>query len=395
MRPYVYVAISMLSFSLLTGCWDKSELTEFGYVQAVAIDRTEEGKVKLTTHFYNPTGGTETGGTKMGGADKTYQRSINIQTEADTVFEAVRDIPIHLGRKAKWDHMRIILIGEQLSRKQNVSEILDYFSRDHEPRATVLTLIAAGEAGDYLNTKPFIEQTVGQQFRKIEESTARYSAKSSRVPLFELAIQLKGESEVAMVPYIYKNESTQKIFVAGIALLKKGKLTGSILSSKDTGSLLMLINKYKSGILEYPCTETTGEKKTRKESYEIYSLDTKVTTSIKENEVTIHVLTKIKGAVGELRCSSLKSIEEGRQIENKINELVKRDILKVTQLLQKERMDAIGIGNQIYRKNPSLWKRWKPSWNERFAESRFEVVVETKILNTGMDVGTPFGEKGG
>lgn len=387
MRLRLIVVLPVLSCFLLTGCGDKAELTEFGYAQAVAIDQAKDGKFELTTHFYNPTSGGETGT-----ADAQRKRGFNITTRADTVFEAARDIPIHFGRKAKWDHMRIILIGEEIARKEDVGDVLDFFSRDHEPRATVLTLITKGKASDYLNVKPFIENTIGQQLRKIEESAIHYSAKTMSTPLLELAIQLKNETGIAMIPYVYSSsiDNPKELTVAGVAMLKKGKLNGSIVTPTDTQRLLMLIDKYEGGVIEIPCNGMSEEKQKAKESLEVLSLKTKVTPTVKDDEVTVRVMTRIKGSVGELRCSSLKTKDEALRFRDTVKKTVESELREVVKYFQKRQMDAFGIGDQIYRMNPSLWKSMKPDWGERFASSRFEINVEVDILNTGMGVGTPF-----
>ncbi|MBP1964568.1 Ger(x)C family spore germination protein [Paenibacillus aceris] len=384
------VVLGLLLLFVLPGCWDKAELTEYAFVQAVAIDQSESMEFELTIHSYNPSSGAE-----VSGAIKQVKKGINIKTKADTIFEAVRDIPIHLGRKAKWDHMRVILISDKVARNQNVGEILDFFSRDHEPRSSVLLLISEGNAGDYLEIKPFIENTIGQQLRKIEESATKFSAKTSTVPLLDLAIQMQSETGTAMVPYIHKDNPPNYVSVAGIALLKKGKMVSGIVTPFDTQRLLMLMNKYESGILEIPCPADSSEKKKLKESIEVNTLDTKVTPIIKGKEVTVSVVTKIKGSVSELHCSVLKSKEDDKRFEDRIKKMVEHDIQRTITILQKDKMDIIGVGNKIFRKNPVLWKKLKPTWEERFAEMKFNVDVEITVLNTGLNAGTPFSEGGG
>ncbi|CAG7613675.1 Spore germination protein B3 [Paenibacillus solanacearum] len=384
MRPRLTIAFCSIMLFILSGCGDKAELTEFGFVQAVAVDLTDKGTIALTTHFYNPTGGGETNV-----AVKQGQRGLNIRTEGDTTFEAVRDIPIHLGRKAKWDHMRIILIGEAIARSQSLGEVLDYFSRDHEPRATVLVLLTKGSAAGYLHVAPFIEYTIGQQLREIEDSGSRYSAKTTKIPLLDLAIQLRSEAGVAALPYVYSQNAEKKILsVAGIALLKDGKLSGNILTPSNTQYWLMLTDRYKSGVIEFPCGDDT--KKNGKESLEVMSLKTIVKPVILNDTLEIRVRTKIKGSVSELQCSSLDTKEETDRFEDHIKKTVERGMRNMIAVLQKRQLDALGIGDQIYRKNPQLWRRWKPDWGERFAQSRFVIELEVNVLNTGMTVGNPF-----
>ncbi len=258
-RRSIRVALLLVSAALLlSGCWDKAELIEFGYVQAVAIDKSMNESIELTTLFYNPSGhGESTGMTAQ------PKMAIPIVTEADSVFEAVQDIPLHFGRRAKWDHMRIIMISEELARSMPLGEILDFFSRNSEQRATVLLLITKGKAKDYIMIKPYIEYTIGQQLRKIEDTVSRYSAKTTKLPLYELAIQLMGQTNTAMLPYAYTTANSNDIVVAGIALFKDQLLTGNIVTPSDTQPLLMLLDRYKQGIIELPCPATDGKKKKR------------------------------------------------------------------------------------------------------------------------------------
>ncbi|BBH20154.1 putative spore germination protein YfkR [Paenibacillus baekrokdamisoli] len=387
MKPLTSTLISLLILTLTTGCWDNNELDEYGYVQAVAIDRIKDHQIQLTTHFYNPS-------SKMGkgGGSKSPQKGINIRTSGETIFEAIRDIPMKFGRKAKWDHMRVILLGEQLAKTQSISEVLDYFSRDQEPRGTVLVLVAEGVAGDFLEVQPFIEQTIGQQFKKMVTSGAYYSAKASRIPLYELAIQLKSPSKTSAIPYIHKSSSKDEAVVSGVGLIKDGKLV-DILGVRDTEAFMMLLNNYNNGILEFPCIDGTKGQVQNKESFEVLSLNSKVTPKVNGNEVTVNVKIIIKGTIGELRCSRLKSKKDVQRFENNISDQIEKEIQHVILIFKRQKLDAIGIGNQIYRRNPKLWKRLEPIWDKQLTQNRFHVKVDVGVLSTGMNVGTPFGTK--
>ncbi|TVY11129.1 Ger(x)C family spore germination protein [Paenibacillus cremeus] len=369
---------------VLSGCWDKFELIEFGFVQAIAIDQTEDGKIELTSHFYKPAGGGE-GGT----APVKEKGPINIRTTGDTIFDAIRDIATYLGRKAKFDHMRVILISEQVAKTNNIEDILEFFSRDHEPRATFPIMITMGRASSYLDEKPFIENTMGQQLRKMEETTSRYSGKTVKTNLLELAIQMKSEVGIARFPYVYrmKNE-LEPINVAGIAIVKKGKLA-DIVSPEESAELLMMTDQYEGGIIKVPCHDQGTTKQGKMDSFEVDRVETKLITAVEENSLRIRVKTKIKGAVGELHCAPIVTNEEEKKFSDHVQEKVTQEIKKVVEHLQKKKLDAIGIGNQIYRKDPSLWKRWKKDWDERFARSQLEIAVDVTVTDTGMNVGKP------
>ncbi|MNB81073.1 Spore germination protein B3 precursor [compost metagenome] len=388
MRRWIAVTLSIPLVLLTSGCWDKTELTEFGYVQAVALDKGEQGKIALTTHFYNPSSGEGTGGDSK----KTPAKGISIRTEANTVFEAIRDIPIRYGRKAKWDHIRVILIGEELAKEEDIREVLDFFSRDQEPRPTVPVMIAGGNAGDLFKIKPFIESTIGQQLQELLKAGAKYTAKTSKIPFFDLALQFMGETDVENLPYVKGTGSSRVITASGVALLKNGKLA-RIVSPADTESLMMLLNKYENGIIEFPCPESSEEDKRRMESFEVMSLKTKIKTDTKRERAVIHISTRIGGSPGELTCTTIKTEKDEERLEDHIQKCVESRLQKVIAAFQEQKMDVIGAGDQIYRKNPRLWKRWKPTWDKRFAESEVDIHVDVNITDEGMKSTTPFGKK--
>jgi len=75
---------------------------------AIALDKGKGGVLELTTQIYRPTN------TKsVSGGTYKQARNLLIRTSDDSLFEAIRDIPLHLGSKAKWSHLRIILVGER------------------------------------------------------------------------------------------------------------------------------------------------------------------------------------------------------------------------------------------------------------------------------------------
>ncbi|MFS0724317.1 Ger(x)C family spore germination protein [Paenibacillus sp. 1P07SE] len=379
--------LALCALLLLTGCWNKYELTDWIFVQAAAIDKTEDDKIRLTTYFYRPTGGTN----EEGGAAPINSAYASVQTEAKTLHEAVRDILMHAGRKAQWSHMRVILIGEPLAKERNIKEILDFFARDHEPRGTVSIQITNGAASPYLNKKPLIEQTLGQEFKHSEAETQRFAGKSLSSTLLELSIQLLSESNVGVLPYVYNDKLNPTILtVGGVALLRDGKLKKVLPADTGTEALLMLMNKYKEGVIEYTCEDKADRQGT--ESFEVTRFQSKIRPVLKGNEVSVVISVKAEGIIGELRCSQLITPEDEQAITLKIQKTIEAQMKETMQLLQKQKLDAIGIANKIYARHPYKWKKLKPEWEQRFAELSVDYDIKVKISGTGMNTGKPFGE---
>ncbi|MFD0672818.1 Ger(x)C family spore germination protein [Cohnella sp. GCM10027633] len=390
MTRHALIVVVLVAVISCAGC-DKAELTAYGFTQAIAIDLLDDGQVAITTLFYNPSGNGEQG-TKP---DK--KNGIRIRTEAPTLFEAVRDIPLLFGRKAKWDHMRVILIGEEVARRKDVGEMLEFFYRDHEPRTTVPLLLTQGRAGDYLAVKPYIENTIGQQLKRIEEMSVSYSAKTIRTRLLELAIELKSQTGIATLPYLYRLPGTNEVAVSGVALLKGGKLAGGVLSSARTRALIMLLDEFENGVVDAPCGDPRGEgssdERPGRESFEVLRLHSKLTPVLQGDELTIRTRIEMTLSTNELRCSSIATPEEEKAFRSRIEESVDANVRDIIAELQRRRADAIGIGDRIYRRSPRRWKELKPQWDAIFASARVETSVKVDIISTGMSIGKPFSSR--
>jgi spore germination protein KC len=382
----IVIAVSFLIF--LSGCWNSLELTDLSYVMGIGIDQTEEGQIELTTQMYSPT---QTMGAQGGGAtqERTYFSTI---TKDESVFEAMRDIPLRVGRKAQLSHMRIILIGEKFARENDISDVLDFFYRDHEPRFKTHVLITKGRTGEYWNIKPFIERTAAQQIRMIQRSGTSFSSKSKETRILDLALELNYPVKLATVPYIERvNDNPESIVSTGLAIISDGKMNDRI-STADVHNLLILTDDYKSGTIEYPCQDKENQQKNRKDSLEVTQLKTKLSPNFSANPPTIHFSTKVEGHIGEFKCFTMTTDKERQELQVHIENSLKAQLEAFITYLQDEKLDVIGIGNTLYRKDPKLWKKNKENWEQIFSEINFEIDVQVIIKSTGMTTGADLTE---
>ncbi|MBD2868920.1 Ger(x)C family spore germination protein [Paenibacillus arenilitoris] len=364
---------------LLPGCWSKYELTDRGFVMGVALDLGKTGKIDMLTQVYRPAS------VDMNKTTATGVSSINIKTSDDTVNEAIRDIPLHLGRKAQWSHLRVIIVGERLARTMPLGKLLDLFYRDHEPRSSVSLMISKGRAADLLEKKPLIEQTSAQQFLRTEEASYKNSAKTVDTSLLKFMLESKGATRDAAVAYVYESKEDKNMFsAAGLALFKNGVMKTVMPASKVEG-LLMLRNKYKSGIVEFPCEGSTKEM----ETVEVLSLNVKARPGVKDGRTSVSVAVEGNVSIGELKCTKIVTLEDEAAYLGKVEQAVKKQLESAISFLQKNQMDVIGIGNKIYRKNPGMWKKMEKDWGRQFAAIPFQFEVKLRLMTSGTTIGKP------
>ncbi|MCA0758072.1 Ger(x)C family spore germination protein [Paenibacillus sp. N4] len=374
-KLYTKLLLSAMVLLSLTGCWSKLELPERAFIMSLGVDEGKNGNIQLTAQLYKPNTGLKE---KKGG-----DAFVNVQSEDETMFETVRDLTLHMGRKVHWSHMRIIVISEQYAKNRGLSEILDFFYRNSELRLTSYVHIAKGKASEYMTTKPLIENTLGQQLLTIQEVAYKYSGKTANVTLLDLGFQMKGQVDDAMIPYLYKRKRiTSTTPVAGAALLKKGKMIGK-LSSKDMESVLMLRDEYVHGVFEIPCPDQPK----RKETVQIISTNTQLSPEIKNKSLTVKASVTLEGTIAELKCSKITTNEEEVKFINEIKSFIEQELQKSYKVLQRKKIDVLNLGNIIYRRHPAVWNSVKKDWDSIFASSKLVIQSDVRIINTGTITG--------
>ncbi|WP_274649823.1 Ger(x)C family spore germination protein [Paenibacillus humicola] len=384
-RLPLILAISALA---LTGCGDRAELPERAFVMGAALDESKNGKVLVTLQVYKPSQTIQAKG-------KSVNPYINIKAMDDTVAEAIHDITTHLGRKAQFSHMRVLLISERLVRKIKLASLLDFFYRDREPRMTSITIVTRGAASPYFDTKPFIESTSSQQYFLSERFASRFAGKSFESSLLKLAISLRSQTRSAGLPYmsLSPEEAGREPKVSGVAVIQDGLMKDRLTGTENEG-LLMLMNKYKGGVIEVPCAEIkAGRPPQAHEAVEVLNL--KADRSVGITAEGVNVAYKVRATVSavELPCSNIDDIAGEREFEARVSDEINREMKLALRHLQRDKTDLLDIGNDVYRARPGLWKKWKSDWPERFASIKVRFDTDTLLLTQGRISGKPILEE--
>lgn len=380
---------SMLGLPL-AGCGDRAEIPQKGFVMGLALDEVPGEAIGLTVQIFKPS-------QNIVGRGKPEKASINIKTDDESVIEAVRDITIHLGRKAQWSHMRIILVSEALARKQSILRLLDFLYRDHEPRLTTHLIVTKGEAAAYMETAPYIENSVSQQYFLSEKFSHTMTGKSVSANLLQLALQSRSPSAVAMLPYLYERDSQGESAptVAGAAILVDGRLREVIPAGLLEG-VLMLDDGYQNGIVEVPCSaDPSYQRAQREDSVEV--LSTKTEMQVRPAGDHLHLIFRLKAvtALSELVCGRTLAQEQEQALERRIEKAIAQTMSESMDWLLQKQLDVVGAGDRLFERHTELWRQWKPDWPRPFARSTYEVHAEATILTSGTNIGKSINDRTG
>lgn len=370
----LYILLGLVLFT--TGCWDRVEIEERGFVVGAGIDVTadDQGRDKyvLTFQFVVPSGlqGKEKGGVNGGGGEEAY---FNLSSPGNTIFKAIRDMSYRTSRSPYLQHLRMILISDKLARQGGFAKALDLFLRDHEMRRAAKVMIVDGHTHALLNVKPKNEKLPIMYF----ESVANNPMKSSRIfpptNIGEVQSYMISKQSFSL-PRITRMDG--EVTVAGAAVIngEHMQLQG-YLNADETSGLNLIKGKAQDGVLEF---RMGGDFV----AYEIKSSRSTIRADVsdpKRIKFSIHI--EMEGNVGEAQLSeNVMDSNQIAEIEQRTeDELFRLTTATIHKLQHEYKTDAIGLGVFLNQEHHAVWEQVKEVWDrEANYFSRCEINIETK-----------------
>jgi len=372
----------------LTGCWDRVEIEDRGFVVGAGIDladeeEAEEGQYILTYQFVIP-GGLQAREGDSNNGSSSKKAYFNLSSAANTMFGATRKLSYQTSRSPYLQHLRMILISRKLSESGELASVLDVFLRDHEMRRATKIMVTEGEAREVLETNPKNEKLPVMFF----ESTSLNPTKSSSIfpptNIGDVQAYILSKSSFAL-PIIRKHGN--EVSVSGAALFDNAQRLKGFLNEEETSGLNILRGTAKDGVIEVRVNDEYI-------AYEIKGLRQTIQADVSDPEhirFTIHL--ELEGNVGEtqerldlLSPHQLAELEE--KTEQKVIRLTNGTL---TKLQQEFRVDVLDLGDELNRRHHALWQSIKDDWEQGeryFSRCDIEVKVRAKIRIVGSTLET-------
>jgi len=373
MKKVKVVCLVTLIFSMvfLTGCWNYREIDTMNIVSGLAIDKGEQGlKYHLTFEVL------DLSSTPAQGATKTKQ----LESEGDTVFDAVRNIVKSSQKKLFFSDCKAIVISSDLA-KEGLSPILDWFNRDAEPRITLDLIISKDKtAADILKSETSQDEIASYKISNMLDHDISFLGKDPEIELYQAYNLLGGKGVSLILPSIKTSilKSGNTLDLAGTAMFKKDKLIG-FLDNDESKFLLFVKDKISGGILLANIDSSENNI-----SLEIVNSQTKVTPVISNDKVTIKIDIKTKVAMGEDNTGGDKLTETAIQdIQKNAEKQLIAGVKGIIEKVEKEYdSDIFGFGTSVFQSNPGFWKKIEPDWDKIFSTLKCQISAQIKIENT-------------
>lgn len=402
----------LISFFLLSGCYDANEPNNIAYVVALGIDTTDEENIyEFTIQFAKTTqisGGSGEDGGKEG---SDIVEVINIK--APSIYSGISIANQVVSKKFTLAHTKLIVISEETAKK-GVTNLFDTFGRNSDIRPNIYMSVSNCKAKDYLEAvKPVAEINPVTYYRLIYES--EYGGYVPKIILKDFYFQLDGKDKQNVLPLSGVNENNNydkndtttnnqieinrmgfnyllKKYTAGnIDVNKKNasEVIGMAIFSGDkmigimdnTESLLynILRGSFDSGYISYYNSKTPSVPLTISVEQE-----KKPQISVKINNGKPQIKIKLF-LEGQLISESAKNpieyeIENTEymietETENAVNDFLKHTI--------EYNSDIIGFG-QHAKKNFLTYDEFeKYNWYSHYHESEFDINVTFKLGRIG------------
>jgi Ger(x)C family germination protein len=351
----------------LAGCWDQHQLVNKTLVNGISFDLTDEGKIHLTARDLNIE-------SKGGGQFEIKDELLS--AERPTIVGLGIDIDSMSAGQVDYSQAHILLIGDELA-KQGIHQILDNFYRGKDSNTASKIAITKGKAEDILSTEKdkspiafFILQTI----EGAEKATLLPDEK-----IFTVWTKILSPGKDFILPYLEKSDS-DKIAIAGVALMNKDKFSGKTLSKEQSTLLLLLLDKFKKTnfmplILNEESEDQSIGFSTRKMKR---NMEIKVDKTSGDITCTIEISLQVEV---NTYPQNLKEDLNIKKLNKEISAELTKQAKEITAILLEANSDVFGIEMKIANRHPDVSKEM--NWDEDYKNVKIEPKVNVEIIKTG------------
>ena len=383
------IIILLIPIFFLTGCYDYRELSDLAIITAVSIDKVDDN-LEVTIQVVNPKKEQDTTSTNE-------PDFVTYTSYAKTVQEALRKVVNDSPAKLYASHMELLVISEEVA-KNYLNEILDFFSRDLEPRSEINIFIAknANPKDELSVITPLINLPSTKILSSLESNveylgtsqdiTLNYVVDNYLNPYKELTLpilELKGDVNEGEKKDNTSNVETEaSLVLSNIGIFKDNKFI-TYLSEKESQGINFILNNINSTIIKYECESN------KYLVSEILKSNTSLKANLEKNIVEINL--EGDATISEITCNvDIKNVNTVKNIKENIDSTIE-NIVEETfyNIRDKYNTDVFNFRDLYYKTDFKYFKEnYKDNWyNETFPKLEIEVNANYKLYEKGSTLG--------
>lgn len=353
----------------LTSCSDSSDIESDVFASGLAIDRGEEKHYKVSAEILT---------TKSNG-DTANITSKVIDSEGDTILEAISGMVSETSKKLNFDHCSIIVLSSEIA-KNDLTDVLDLAFRDTDLRLSMLTVIAKNcTAAELLKCDSTVNDIKAYEIAE----TVKINAENNPVPIYKLLNGLNGLEQSAITPaFTLKSLDGDKQvnMLEGMAIFKNQSFVG-FGEPKQTQFTLMASGDFREGVIT--CYIPSHDQLM---SVYILKCKRKLRTSTDGDFASATVNLDLEVDLPEIPTEiTVKTEEQCTVIEKDISNYISQNIYAViTDTLNRYGSDIFGLSSKILAQNRDFCRRNSDRWDSVLRNMKIAVNCSVKIRNSGV-----------
>lgn len=387
----LFILLSFILLFLTAGCWDRKEIENVGIVLGLGIDKpiaepkkerkektgvskaSKQNRIAMIHSIAIP----KAFAAKEAGKVKNFSNVVN---DGDVIFENIREMSTRTSRSPSYEHLKVIVISEDIARSIDLREIINFLMRNPETRRSIKVLISKGKSRDVYEPNPPIEGNPALKLNEMAEHTTKTLRMTPLITMGDMSEYLTAEMSFVVQRVISTKKET-KIAGAAVVKGKSGKMIGWLGEEEAEGLNWLKGGKKISGLVK-----TRDQESGKWVVYETLGMESKIIPRIEGNKVSFTVKIETEGKLREDWMNPGNAFEESfvqkqeRNIEKRIKEMAEQTINKTQKVFK---VDVIGFGKKLRIASPQLWKKWKDNWEERFTIIPVNIQVKVKIREYG------------
>ncbi|GIO35523.1 germination protein [Paenibacillus antibioticophila] len=375
---------------LLSGCWSSTEIEDLALYLGLSLDAgkpapkekdlerkgaryPKQDKLLVTIQVVPAVG-------VASNEDKSLEKSspfFNISGSGDSILQIFRQFSIRLDRPIIGHHLKVIVISADLLKKQSAEQLTDFLLRDNDIRPSCIVLVSEGEAMDVLVGTPN-KEIPAVALIGMSRNRSRTSKVMRPVTLARLDAMIHSRKSFVLQRLITAGKET---LFSGAEIIKGsiGQSIGS-LGEDDTMCLTWLRGEGDRGVIKV--NDSKGEPLV----FEMKSLKSKITPHVEGEEISFDVKITTTGRIIETWSKGDTSTTQ--EYADEASKIFEEELIRMmTQLIHKLQdtyaADVAGFGDQLAIKYPSVWKKVKDDWDERFSQSKISISYKLSITDFG------------
>ena len=387
------MAFILIVLSSATGCWDRIEIEQRGFVVGAGIELPKEPKQEedreatdkpkgkqryaLTYQFIVP--GAMGAGTGGGNKELAYT---NLTSTGYSMSEITKKFSTRTSRSPSLEHIKVILVSEELAhQREDFGNAVDFFIRFNQIRRNTKIFIVKGSPAKALKIKPEMEKITVSYIDSIAENHLKTGRMLKPFRMGELEERLLLDTSYA-IPRLVVEE--KEVTVAGAAVFKaKGNQMVGWLGEEETEGLNFLRDEIEGGVV-------IGKVGDNIIDFELKGSKRKIKLNDKDvDNLKFTIELDVEGSIAEsLETMDYMKYPAVLKAQQSIEEEIKRLCEDTIHKLRDDfKVDVMGLGSYIKRHDPKLWnkvgKGWD-TWENYFTKSSIDVKVNVVIRNPGL-----------